>query len=120
VITGSVVDLVFNPSSPTDPEAVNAAVREAAEGHAVFGDEEGQFVTGEVLDEEGEAFGEHVPVPPFAGHRREHPTPRRPVLEFMIPKHRQSKGMRREGIIIIEADVIEHAPPGRRIEVIEK
>jgi glyceraldehyde 3-phosphate dehydrogenase len=32
VITGSVVDLVFNPSSPTDPEAVNAAVREAAEG----------------------------------------------------------------------------------------
>jgi glyceraldehyde 3-phosphate dehydrogenase len=32
VITGSVVDLVFNPSNPTDPEAVNAAVKEAAEG----------------------------------------------------------------------------------------
>jgi len=32
VITGSVVDLVFNPSTPTDPEAVNAAVKEAAEG----------------------------------------------------------------------------------------
>jgi glyceraldehyde 3-phosphate dehydrogenase len=32
VITGSVVDLVFNPSSPTDPEAVNAAIKEAAEG----------------------------------------------------------------------------------------
>ncbi len=32
VITGSVVDLVFTPSVPTDPEAVNAAVRAAAEG----------------------------------------------------------------------------------------
>jgi glyceraldehyde 3-phosphate dehydrogenase len=32
VATGSVVDLVFNPSNPTDPEAVNAAVKEAAEG----------------------------------------------------------------------------------------
>jgi glyceraldehyde 3-phosphate dehydrogenase len=32
VITGSVVDLVFTPSRPTDPEAVNAAMREAAEG----------------------------------------------------------------------------------------
>ena len=32
VATGSVVDLVFTPSEPTDPEAVNAAVREAAEG----------------------------------------------------------------------------------------
>ncbi|HET9163888.1 MAG TPA: type I glyceraldehyde-3-phosphate dehydrogenase [Solirubrobacterales bacterium] len=32
VITGSVVDLVFTPSTPTDPAAVNAAVREAAEG----------------------------------------------------------------------------------------
>ena len=32
VITGSIVDLVFTPSTPTDPEAVNAAVRAAAEG----------------------------------------------------------------------------------------
>jgi glyceraldehyde 3-phosphate dehydrogenase len=32
VITGSVVDLVFTPSRPTDPEAVNAAMKEAAEG----------------------------------------------------------------------------------------
>jgi glyceraldehyde 3-phosphate dehydrogenase len=32
VVTGSVVDLVFTPSSPTDPEAVNAAVKAAAEG----------------------------------------------------------------------------------------
>jgi glyceraldehyde 3-phosphate dehydrogenase (phosphorylating) len=32
VITGSVVDLVFTPSTPTDPEAVNAAMKEAAEG----------------------------------------------------------------------------------------
>ncbi len=32
VITGSVVDLVFTPSEPTDPEAVNAALKEAAEG----------------------------------------------------------------------------------------
>ncbi len=32
VITGSVVDLVFTPSQPTDAEAVNAAVKEAAEG----------------------------------------------------------------------------------------
>jgi glyceraldehyde 3-phosphate dehydrogenase len=32
VITGSVVDLVFTPSSPTDPAAVNAALKEAAEG----------------------------------------------------------------------------------------
>ncbi len=32
VITGSVVDLVFTPSRPTDPEAVNAAIKQAAEG----------------------------------------------------------------------------------------
>jgi glyceraldehyde 3-phosphate dehydrogenase len=32
VATGSVVDLVFTPSRPTDPEAVNAAVKAAAEG----------------------------------------------------------------------------------------
>jgi glyceraldehyde 3-phosphate dehydrogenase len=32
VVTGSVVDLVFTPSSPTDPGAVNAAVKAAAEG----------------------------------------------------------------------------------------
>jgi glyceraldehyde 3-phosphate dehydrogenase len=32
VITGSVVDLVFTPSRPTDPDAVNAAVKAAAEG----------------------------------------------------------------------------------------
>ncbi len=32
VATGSVVDLVFMPSAPTDPESVNAAVRAAAEG----------------------------------------------------------------------------------------
>jgi len=32
VATGSVVDLVFTPSRPTDPDAVNAAMREAAEG----------------------------------------------------------------------------------------
>jgi glyceraldehyde 3-phosphate dehydrogenase len=32
VATGSVVDLVFTPSQPTDVEAVNAAVKEAAEG----------------------------------------------------------------------------------------
>jgi len=32
VATGSVVDLVFTPSSPTDPAAVNAAIEEAAEG----------------------------------------------------------------------------------------
>jgi glyceraldehyde 3-phosphate dehydrogenase len=32
VVTGSVVDLVFTPSAPTDPEAVNAAVKAAAEG----------------------------------------------------------------------------------------
>ncbi len=32
VITGSVVDLVFTPSEPTDAEAVNAAMKEAAEG----------------------------------------------------------------------------------------
>ncbi len=32
VITGSVVDLVFTPSRPADPEAVNAAVKAAAEG----------------------------------------------------------------------------------------
>jgi glyceraldehyde 3-phosphate dehydrogenase len=32
VITGSVVDLVFTPSEPTDPEAVNAAIKQAAEG----------------------------------------------------------------------------------------
>jgi glyceraldehyde 3-phosphate dehydrogenase len=32
VATGSVVDLVFTPSSPTDADAVNAAVKEAAEG----------------------------------------------------------------------------------------
>ena len=32
VVTGSVVDLVFTPSTPTEPEAVNAAVKAAAEG----------------------------------------------------------------------------------------
>ncbi|HEU4906291.1 MAG TPA: type I glyceraldehyde-3-phosphate dehydrogenase, partial [Solirubrobacterales bacterium] len=32
VATGSVVDLVFTPSQATDPEAVNAAVKQAAEG----------------------------------------------------------------------------------------
>jgi glyceraldehyde 3-phosphate dehydrogenase len=32
VATGSVVDLVFTPSEPSDPDAVNAAVRAAAEG----------------------------------------------------------------------------------------
>jgi glyceraldehyde 3-phosphate dehydrogenase (phosphorylating) len=32
VATGSVVDLVFTPSEPTDPGAVNAAVKAAAEG----------------------------------------------------------------------------------------
>ncbi len=32
VATGSVVDLVFTPSQPAGPEAVNAAVKEAAEG----------------------------------------------------------------------------------------
>jgi glyceraldehyde 3-phosphate dehydrogenase len=32
VITGSVVDLVFTPSQATDPGAVNAAIKEAAEG----------------------------------------------------------------------------------------
>jgi glyceraldehyde 3-phosphate dehydrogenase len=32
VVTGSVVDLVFTPSNPTDVEAVNAAVKAAAEG----------------------------------------------------------------------------------------
>ena len=32
VITGSVVDLVFTPSQATDPDAVNAAMKEAAEG----------------------------------------------------------------------------------------
>ncbi|MGB7588819.1 MAG: type I glyceraldehyde-3-phosphate dehydrogenase, partial [Solirubrobacterales bacterium] len=32
VVTGSVVDLVFTPSQPTDPDAVNAAVKAAAEG----------------------------------------------------------------------------------------
>ncbi len=32
VITGSIVDLVFTPSTPTDPDAVNAAVKAAAEG----------------------------------------------------------------------------------------
>jgi glyceraldehyde 3-phosphate dehydrogenase len=32
VVTGSVVDLVFTPSSPTDVDAVNAAVKAAAEG----------------------------------------------------------------------------------------
>jgi len=32
VATGSVVDLVFSPSKPTDPAAVNAAIKEAAEG----------------------------------------------------------------------------------------
>jgi glyceraldehyde 3-phosphate dehydrogenase len=32
VITGSVVDLVFTPSKPTDAEAVNAAIKQAAEG----------------------------------------------------------------------------------------
>jgi glyceraldehyde 3-phosphate dehydrogenase len=32
VATGSVVDLVFTPSQATDPDAVNAAVKEAAEG----------------------------------------------------------------------------------------
>jgi glyceraldehyde 3-phosphate dehydrogenase len=32
VATGSVVDLVFTPSRPTDPDAVNAAVKAAAEG----------------------------------------------------------------------------------------
>jgi glyceraldehyde 3-phosphate dehydrogenase len=32
VVTGSVVDLVFTPSSPTDADAVNAAVKAAADG----------------------------------------------------------------------------------------
>jgi glyceraldehyde 3-phosphate dehydrogenase len=32
VPTGSVVDLVFNPSSPVEPAALNAAVKKAAEG----------------------------------------------------------------------------------------
>jgi glyceraldehyde 3-phosphate dehydrogenase len=32
VVTGSVVDLVFAPSQPTDADAVNAAVKSAAEG----------------------------------------------------------------------------------------
>jgi glyceraldehyde 3-phosphate dehydrogenase len=32
VITGSVVDLVFAPSQPTDVDAVNAAIKQAAEG----------------------------------------------------------------------------------------
>jgi glyceraldehyde 3-phosphate dehydrogenase len=32
VVTGSVVDLVFTPSQPTDADAVNAAVKQAAEG----------------------------------------------------------------------------------------
>jgi glyceraldehyde 3-phosphate dehydrogenase (phosphorylating) len=32
VVTGSVVDLVFTPSEPTDPSAVKAAVKAAAEG----------------------------------------------------------------------------------------
>ena len=32
VVTGSVVDLVFTPSEPTDPGAVNATVKAAAEG----------------------------------------------------------------------------------------
>ncbi len=32
VATGSVVDLVFTPTEPTDPETVNAAVKAAAEG----------------------------------------------------------------------------------------
>jgi glyceraldehyde 3-phosphate dehydrogenase len=32
VATGSVVDLTFTPSNPTDPGAVNAAVKAAAEG----------------------------------------------------------------------------------------
>jgi glyceraldehyde 3-phosphate dehydrogenase len=32
VVTGSVVDLVFTPSTPTDVDSVNAAVKEAAEG----------------------------------------------------------------------------------------
>jgi glyceraldehyde 3-phosphate dehydrogenase len=32
VVTGSVVDLVFTPTEPTDVDAVNAAVKAAAEG----------------------------------------------------------------------------------------
>jgi glyceraldehyde 3-phosphate dehydrogenase len=32
VPTGSLVDLVFNPSKPTDVDAVNAAMKAAAEG----------------------------------------------------------------------------------------
>ena len=32
VATGSVVDLVFTPSKPTDPESVNAAIKAAADG----------------------------------------------------------------------------------------
>ena len=51
VVTGSVVDLVFTPSEPTDVDAVNAAVRAAAEGplEGILGYTEDPIVSTDII-----------------------------------------------------------------------
>ena len=86
---------------------VRPVVGQAAQGHAVFGDEERQAVSSQVLDEKGEPLGQHAPVPPLAGHALEHPVPDGTAAHVEIAPARPAQGVRDERVVIIEGDVIE-------------
>ena len=86
------------------------AIRAAAQRHAIFRDEHrAAEILRVVFAEKMQPAREHAPVPPFARHRGEHPGAEGAILELVIPEHRQAEGVRGEGIVVVEPDVIEQA-----------
>src|SRR5258708_23599052 len=79
-----------------------------SQGHAIFRQEYRSiyivFVL--ILRENPKPGREPTPIPPLGGNVAHHPCPKGFVLKFVVPPDRQSKDMRCERIVVIEAQEI--------------
>ena len=84
-----------------------AVVRQSAQRHAVFRDQEGKAITAQMLHEKGESLRQHPPVPPFAGDAFQHPIASRAPAHLEVVPGRPAQRVGDERVVVIERDVIE-------------
>src|SRR5260221_11981282 len=79
-----------------------------SQGHAIFREQYRpiSIVFAVILAEKPKPGRQDTPIPPLAGNVAHQPCPKGFVLKFVVPPDRQSKDMRCERIVVIEAQEI--------------
>ena len=87
----------------------NAVVELSPKRHPVLRDEDSTLkFLGVVFAKEVQAFRQHVPIPPFAREAVHKVSAEAFPSKFQVDKRRRAEEVASEGIVIVEAYVIEH------------